>query len=434
LTRSRGFSAAPLAVLVLALFMSSSVPIRVEADPIMIPVISIGLEVTMSSPWDGDVRFWMWWSLGDPPGEDMQGNPRVDVRNVSDPLLANMFRNLTSRGTEDEDIFLSVLNGGSDINLTGFMLRSVTGAFTSWVRMASHFEYTDQRSKREFEYLPYLKPFHLPAYDPSNGASLKHYQDVKADMSRASVSFSISSAEGMNLDIRADGTGHVRRFSGERAEMGWSFPDYTSEGHAFIVSDKAFFSPLWMFAFASVSIFLSIAMVAAALFVRRFQRWGWAFPGACLPVLFVPFLFYFRPDMTPYGMLDGGLIASVVVSMSCAGSLFFVPNGKRSEVRTVDEEDPPAPEFELPKVMYVDRTVVVREKARPSEKDDPYKVLGLSKGASPAEIHEAYRKAVLKYHPDKVLGSPEWVREEAARKTGSIIEAYERIQGPKGNP
>ena len=34
-------------------------------------------------------------------------------------------------------------------------------------------------------------------------------------------------------------------------------------------------------------------------------------------------------------------------------------------------------------------------------KNDYYKVLGLEKGASAAEIKKAYRKSALKLHPDK---------------------------------
>ena len=41
---------------------------------------------------------------------------------------------------------------------------------------------------------------------------------------------------------------------------------------------------------------------------------------------------------------------------------------------------------------------------------DPYKVLGLSKGASDAEMKSAYKKLALKYHPDKARWAPEGTR------------------------
>ena len=53
------------------------------------------------------------------------------------------------------------------------------------------------------------------------------------------------------------------------------------------------------------------------------------------------------------------------------------------------------------------------------EKRDYYEVLGLSKGASEAEIKKAYRSLAKKYHPDvnKEAGAEEKFKE--------INEAYE---------
>ena len=58
--------------------------------------------------------------------------------------------------------------------------------------------------------------------------------------------------------------------------------------------------------------------------------------------------------------------------------------------------------------------------------DDPYKVLGLSPGASDEEIKKAYRRLAKKYHPDLNPGDA-----EAARKMKEVNAAYEQIKNPE---
>ena len=55
-----------------------------------------------------------------------------------------------------------------------------------------------------------------------------------------------------------------------------------------------------------------------------------------------------------------------------------------------------------------------------ADKRDYYEVLGLQKGASPEDIKKAYRKAAMKYHPDRNPGD-----KEAEEKFKEVGEAYE---------
>eukprot|EP00281_Chroomonas_sp_CCMP1168_P028194 CAMPEP_0206244462 /NCGR_PEP_ID=MMETSP0047_2-20121206/18172_1 /ASSEMBLY_ACC=CAM_ASM_000192 /TAXON_ID=195065 /ORGANISM="Chroomonas mesostigmatica_cf, Strain CCMP1168" /LENGTH=259 /DNA_ID=CAMNT_0053669687 /DNA_START=20 /DNA_END=796 /DNA_ORIENTATION=- len=62
----------------------------------------------------------------------------------------------------------------------------------------------------------------------------------------------------------------------------------------------------------------------------------------------------------------------------------------------------------------------------PPEPPNPYKVLGLEFGATPAEIKKAHKKLALKWHPDKNKGDP-----TAETKFTEIQEAYEVLQDDK---
>lgn len=57
-----------------------------------------------------------------------------------------------------------------------------------------------------------------------------------------------------------------------------------------------------------------------------------------------------------------------------------------------------------------------------------YKVLGVQKGVSAEELKKAYRKLVLKYHPDKT----ELSKELATRKFQEVQEAYDSLRSNMG--
>lgn len=59
---------------------------------------------------------------------------------------------------------------------------------------------------------------------------------------------------------------------------------------------------------------------------------------------------------------------------------------------------------------------------------DPYKVLGLSYGASDEEVTKAYRQLAKKYHPDLHPGDA-----EAAKKMSEVNEAYDQIKNGTTN-
>ncbi len=70
--------------------------------------------------------------------------------------------------------------------------------------------------------------------------------------------------------------------------------------------------------------------------------------------------------------------------------------------------------------------------SRPSYKEDPYQVLGISSSATDDEVKKAYRRLAMKYHPDKVESMGEEVKKNAEAQFRKINEAYEQIKAARG--
>jgi preprotein translocase subunit Sec63 len=61
-------------------------------------------------------------------------------------------------------------------------------------------------------------------------------------------------------------------------------------------------------------------------------------------------------------------------------------------------------------------------------RNDPYRVLNLTREATDAEIDQAYRRLISQYHPDKMGSAADEDRRQAERKAGEINAAYDRIK------
>jgi uncharacterized membrane protein YkvA (DUF1232 family) len=70
-----------------------------------------------------------------------------------------------------------------------------------------------------------------------------------------------------------------------------------------------------------------------------------------------------------------------------------------------------------------------KEREAPSDdaERDPFKILGVEPGASSKEIKAAYRRAVAKYHPDKVTHLGREFQDLAHRKLVAIQRAYDTL-------
>mgnify|MGYP002622451715 CR=1 FL=1 len=66
-----------------------------------------------------------------------------------------------------------------------------------------------------------------------------------------------------------------------------------------------------------------------------------------------------------------------------------------------------------------------------AEKRDYYEVLGIQKGATDDEIKQAYRKAALKWHPDRWVSGTDAEKKTAEEKFKEASEAYSVLSDPQ---
>ena len=66
------------------------------------------------------------------------------------------------------------------------------------------------------------------------------------------------------------------------------------------------------------------------------------------------------------------------------------------------------------------------------DRDQHYRVLGLTRDATDGEVDQAYRRLISQYHPDRLGNAASDLREQAERKSREINGAYDRIKAQRG--
>jgi len=142
---------------------------------------------------------------------------------------------------------------------------------------------------------------------------------------------------------------------------------------------------------------------ASALF-RRIPPAVWML----LAVLYLVSPIDLIPDVPPFGFLD-----DILVLISAIWWASQVARGAQPRRQQAGRE---------------------RTRQRPPESGqsgvrwDPYAVLGVARGASSAEITQAYREQMKRYHPDRVADLGEELQRVAHEKTVEIQRAYEELK------
>ena len=63
--------------------------------------------------------------------------------------------------------------------------------------------------------------------------------------------------------------------------------------------------------------------------------------------------------------------------------------------------------------------------------DDYYKVLGVERGCDETAVKKAYRRAAVKWHPDKWASKPAADQKAAEENFKRVAEAYDALSDPQ---
>ena len=388
----------------------------------------IELDLMFNTPYAGELVFFM----GNDEREDLNLNmtSRPELTGFEDPNLIKAFDHLIGSDPDDLELFKRVLEGKKEPVLDRMNVRYHHAGGKIGISIRSNFTFNHTLGRAEYRYLAFLDPFRLPAVKRNDPESLANYDSVIKQFSRIEIKITVHPPAGANLDFQWDGAYHWRTRSNEGLSFRSDLVGFITNGHKFTISDEGLLSTGSMFYFSIASTIAGAMLTGIACFRKRFKRWALIFPAGAFLILPGPTLFFLRPYLNPYGLYDAGLIMMSAVFIGYTMAINFAPRGEKVEEGPIAVDRENIRHFKMPKVIYVDRPVYLKGRGGPPEgnENDPYDVLGVPPSSSMREIEVAYREKVLKYHPDKVHNSPDWVEEVAQNRIKDLNGAFEEIK------
>ena len=74
---------------------------------------------------------------------------------------------------------------------------------------------------------------------------------------------------------------------------------------------------------------------------------------------------------------------------------------------------------------------MAKKRAKQSKRKDYYKILDIPRSASDVEIKKGYRKAALKWHPDRWSGKEQDEQDDAEKQFKDVGEAFSVLSDPQ---
>ncbi len=401
------------------LLMALTVPTRmVEGQGDDLTII---FDLSLDSTGSGSIHLY----IGTAVTEDLVVSELVvkdDYGSHDNQNLIRVMNSLDEHMNSPEEVFRAVLDTDSNVVLEDFVYRATNGTGIYAISFDMSFSLNDSSDRVEYHYLDFLKDIPLPKAEEGDKYAENWRDREIAQIRSCKVHIDIDLDPAISLDLQDEGGDHTRTPGGESLERERDLYDLISRGNGMIVYDCPIISPLWLFV---ITIFVTVASyVGLGLIWWKNLFRG---PGLILPILTIifslsPLLIYHNPHLNAYSMMDLFLFSSYAVNTLLLVGCYFV-NPRKEEVTTYEEEK--GPSFEMPKVVYMEKNVYIRQEGHSGI--DPYDVLGVTRSMSMDEITERYKKDILRFHPDKFANMSERIQEISARETERLNQAYEFI-------